>query len=118
MSNVKCKHVVAEGSVLVNVTARSIVAQPGSIVYNVFDTSTEGLVVGPGDVLAGVSNSDGTQTIIRSHMSICGGKAWETTVLGNVHSFEDVHTSNVSTCPIDIERVNSGAHAAAWRDMH
>lgn len=66
-------YVESEASVLINVTARKIVAAPGSVIYNVVDISPEGLEVGPGEVLAGVFDADGNQTIIRSSLAIDGG---------------------------------------------
>ena len=118
LSNVRCKHIFADGCVLINVTAQRISAQPGSIVYNIFDYSAEGLNVTAGDILAGVSNSDGTQIAMRSHMSIDGGKAWETAVLGNAQSFEQVYNNNVSVCPISLEKSNSESHDSAWKQLN
>ena len=117
LSNVKCKHIDADGCVLINVTAKRIVAKPGSIVYNVIDSSEEGIVVGPGDVLAGVSAPDGSQQVIRSHMDIDGGKSWETRVAGNPMSFEQVYDSNTEVCPITIEKTNAEAHRVAWQAL-
>lgn len=117
LSNVKCKFIDAEGCVLVNVTARSIKARPGSIIYNVIDTSDAGLDVAAGDVLAGVFKEDESQVVVRSHMSIDGGRAWETKVGGNTMSFEDVYNSNTEVCPIAIERINVKVHQASWGQL-
>jgi len=114
LSNVRCKYIEADNCVLINVTAKKIIAKPGSIVYNIFDTTEEGIVCADGDVLAGVSANDGSQTVIRSHMSIDGGKAWETRVAGNPHSFEEVYNSNTEVCPITIEASNAKVHSDVW----
>ena len=56
-------------------TARSITAAPGSIIYNIVDTSPEGITAGPGEVLAGVFDAEGRQEILRSGLSTDGGKS-------------------------------------------
>lgn len=38
LTNVRCRHIEAEGCVLINVTADSIIARPGSIIYNYVHT--------------------------------------------------------------------------------
>ena len=72
--NVRSKFIEANGAILINVTASKIVAQPGSIIYNVIDDSEEGLVVEAGQVLAGVFRDDGSQIVVKSLNSIDGGK--------------------------------------------
>ena len=114
LSNINCQFIEAEGCVLINVTAKRISAKPGCIIYNVIDSSEEGLIVENEDVLAGVSSPDGSQLVMRSNMSIDGGKAWETRVAGNPLSFEEVYNSNTGVCPITIEKTNSQAHREAW----
>ena len=50
LCNVKCKYIDADGCILINVTAESIVAKPGSIVYNIIDESEFGLDLSDGQV--------------------------------------------------------------------
>ena len=75
VSNVHSKFIDAEGAILINVTAERIIAKPGSIVYNIIDSSVggPGLVVEAGQVLAGVFSNDGTQHVVKSTISIDGG---------------------------------------------
>jgi hypothetical protein len=69
-------HNTLQGCVLVNVTARSIRAAPGAVIYNVTDDSTEGLTAAAGEVIVGIWEA-GQQRLIRSSSSIDGGKAWQ-----------------------------------------
>lgn len=112
LSGVRCLHLEAQDCVLVNVTASRIVAAPGSVIYNVCAEGAEGLVAAEGEVLAGVFAADGSQQIIRSHLSIDGGKAWEAAVAGNLVSFEQVYASNADVSPLALEAVISARHAA------
>eukprot|EP00606_Chrysophyceae_sp_TOSAG23-5_P000163 GSChrysophyteH2.ASY1.ANO1.1020.1 assembled CDS len=112
LTNVFCKNIEADGCILMNVTADSIVAKPGSIIYNI--VSTEALVAEAGDVITGVTTADGTQTIIRSKMSIDGGKVWDSKVEGNEFTFGQVHgTVNATADPSELESINARLHAEA-----
>ena len=117
LTSVRCNHIEADGCVLINVTADRIIAAPGSVVYNVVATGDDKtLVVGAGQVLAGVFSDDGSQSVLRSEMEIDGGKAWETVLaaVGNTHSFEQVYKKNADTCPLTLERVITDSHLDAW----
>jgi len=114
ISNVRCNRIESNGAILINVTARSIVAKPGCIVYNVVDDTEAGLVLEDGQVLTGVFQSDGQQTIMKSSLSIDGGKAWEVSVEGNAHSFEQIYNINATVCPTTLEGVIANAHNTAW----
>jgi len=61
LTNVTAQEVVADGAILVSVTAKKIRASPGSVVYNVVDDSEEGVVVGEKEVLVGVFDGAGAQ---------------------------------------------------------
>ena len=50
LSNVRCNYIEAEGCIMVNVTADSIIAKPGSIIYNIVDDSDFGLELSEGQV--------------------------------------------------------------------
>jgi len=116
VSNVHSKFIDAEGAILINVTAERIIAKPGSIVYNIIDSSVggPGLVVEAGQVLAGVFSNDGTQHVVKSTISIDGGKAWEKIVEGNPFTFEQVYNSNSNADPTLLEQVAAASHGAAW----
>ena len=73
LCNVRCNYIDAEGCILITVTADSIVAKPGSIIYNIVDDSGEGLDVSHGQVLAGVFSADGSQMLMKSSTQIDGG---------------------------------------------
>lgn len=73
LSNVKCNHIDAEGCILINVTANSIIARHGCIIYNIADGTRDGVTISAGQVLAGVFKKDGTHTRINSSISTDGG---------------------------------------------
>lgn len=120
LTSVRCNHIEAEGCVLINVTAERIIAAPGSVVYNVVASGDDkALVVGPGQVLAGVFSDDGSLHVLRSEIEIDGGKAWETVLanVGNTHSFEQIYKKNADTCPLTLERVIFDSHSEAWDQL-
>lgn len=53
LSNVRCNYIEADGCIMVNVTADSIIARPGSIIYNIVDDSDFGLELNEGQVRRG-----------------------------------------------------------------
>jgi hypothetical protein len=118
LCNVKCHHIEADGCILINVTADSIVAKPGSVIYNIVDDSDEGLDVSNGQVLAGVFSSDGSQMLMKSTTNIDGGRAWERQLEWNPKTFEDVYMMNTDANPIDLERSITQAHTSRWGDLH
>ncbi len=73
LCNVRCNYIEAEGCILINVTADSIIAKPGSVIYNIVDDNGDGLDVSHGQVLAGVFSSDGQQMLMKSSTHIDGG---------------------------------------------
>ena len=115
---VRANYIEAEEAILVNVTADRVIAGKGSIVYNIVAPDNS-LTVAPGEVLAGVFSDDGSYHIVRSDISIDGGKAWETVLgdLGNKHSFEQVYNLNADACPLTLERVISEGHSSAWEKL-
>jgi hypothetical protein len=74
LSNVRCNRIDAEGCILINVTAKSIVAKPGSILYNIVDDSDAGLTLEDKAVLAGVFADDGSHLVMGSTSGTDGGK--------------------------------------------
>ncbi|CAM9342494.1 unnamed protein product, partial [Ectocarpus fasciculatus] len=114
LCNVHCNYIDADGCILINVTADSIIAKPGSVIYNIVDDSQEGLDVNNGQVLAGVFSSDGSQMLMKSTTNIDGGRAWERQLEWNPKTFEDVYKMNTDANPIDLERSISQAHSSRW----
>ncbi|GMI07536.1 hypothetical protein TrLO_g8252 [Triparma laevis f. longispina] len=110
ISSVKSSGVEAQGAILVNVSAKKIKAAPGSIAYNIIDSSEEGITLGEGDVLVGVFDNDGNVTNIRSNVSIDGGKMWNEAVQGNQLSFEALHTANKNSDVTAIEDRRNQMH--------
>ena len=111
--NVTAGHVTAKNCLLVNVTAKKIVAEEGAIAYNVVDDSEEGLVLTKGkvcvrliylsknflpfseQVLTTVFAEDGSQIRVNSDMAGPDGKeAWSTILPGNTHNYEQLHKLN------------------------
>lgn len=120
LSNVRCKFIQAEGCVLINVTAESIVARPGSIIYNYIQPSisvggAEGVQTAEGDVIVGVFNEDGQQSVVRSHLNTDGGKVWDDAVHGNALSFAGIYDSNADVCPSKLQGLIAEAHDALWK---
>lgn len=76
LNNVRCKHIDAVNSILINVTAESIVARGQNIVYNFIDESAIPPLLNMEEkaVLVGVFSDKGEQCVIRSDMDTDGGK--------------------------------------------
>ena len=99
-------------AVVVNVTARRIVAGRGAVLYNLVDDSEEGLVVPPGGVRVGVFDCEGGCDVVNSTVDVDGGKVWEERVCGNGRSFEQVHKDNRNADILAIEKARTEAHAS------
>jgi len=111
--------------VLINVTADRIIAKPGSIIYNYIHDSnnSEGkqptavLETKEKDVIVGIFDEEGRQMVVRSHLDIDGGKAWDDTILGNDDSFATIHSNNMQACPGALQLVISDAHDTLWKAL-
>ena len=152
VSNVRCKYIEAEGCVLINVTAERIIARPGSIIYNFVEGSSGAAEPGAavkaetndGDVIVGVFDESGKQTVVRSHMDTDGGtlrksffvislvyscyslfnvvavvvivtgKVWDDRVAGNHLSFAEVYNINSDVCPTSLQKIITITHEDAW----
>lgn len=110
LTNVSAVSVEAEGAVLVNVTARKVVAGRGAVLYNVVDESEEGLVLGPKEVLVGVFDAHGKQQLMTSSFENDGGVWWKKEIRDGQPSFEAVYLANRD---VDVALVEATA-----RDMH
>ncbi len=118
LCNVKCNYIDAEGCVLINVTANSIIARPGCIIYNVMDESNDGIELTDGQVLAGVFSEGGDQLVMKSSTSIDGGKNWEQQLEWNSKSFEEVYNMNADANPINIESEINNKHSSLWNILN
>lgn len=111
LANVTCGRLVADSAIVVNCTAKKIVAGKSAIAYNVVDDSDEGLVLEDGDVVTDVTQPDGSTLRQKSRIDVDGGKAWKITVLDNKFSFEQVYKANLTTDIIQTSKLNADAHA-------
>ena len=105
-----CK-IEAHSAIVVNVTAPSVVAAKGALAYNVISDGP--LVLGEGEVLAGVFSTTGELTVVKSHKDTDGGTAWKKAVHGNARSFEAIHLDNKGADVRRIGELGAAKHAAA-----
>jgi len=103
MAGVEAIDVTADGAIIVNCTARKIVAGKNAILYNLIDDSEEGIIAGEGDVIVSVTEESGEMMELRSKHSICGGDAWKEKVAGNGMTFEEVMVKNFNSNVTKIE---------------
>mmetsp|Transcript_93662 Transcript_93662/g.166657 ORF Transcript_93662/g.166657 Transcript_93662/m.166657 type:complete len:574 (-) Transcript_93662:238-1959(-) len=116
LNGVTALSVEVKNSILMNVTAKKIKAE-GALVYNVVDTSDEGIVLEKGDVLVGMELPSGDKIIMKSHIDVDGKKKWKTPVYDNSHSFEDIYKLNASADPAVIQASYTADHNAAAAAM-
>ena len=114
LANVAAKEIDVEGAVLVNVTAKKVVAGEGAIAYNVVDDSDE-LILKPGEVITDVFGENGSKLRQRSTLENDGGKKWKEIICGNKKTFEGVYKDNLSTNVIKASEKGEAAHAALAR---
>lgn len=117
LCNVRCRYIEADGCILINATADSIIARPGCIVYNIIDESEYGMDLSEGQVLAGVFTDDGSQLVMKSSNTIDGGKAWSQQLEWNPKTFEDVYKSNADADPITLEQIVNTRHKEQWGEF-
>lgn len=99
--------VEAEGAIIINCTAKKITAAKGAVLYNLIDESDEGIVAKEGDVMVGVLHEDGETTLLKSHITIDGGKAWKKKLDINDISFEDIHKKLKDSDVVKIEKMRA-----------
>ena len=107
IAGVEAPEVDINGAIVVNCTAKKIVAPKNCILYNIIDESDEGIVASEGDVIVAVTEEDGKMMQLRSKHSICGGKAWKQKVEGNDMTFEEVMFKNFGSNVTEIEKKRS-----------
>lgn len=104
IAGVESLDVKIDGAIVVNCTARKIVAHKNSILYNIIDDSEEGIIAAEGDVIVSVTEETGEMMELRSKHSICGGQAWKEKVEGNTMTFEEVMNKNFGANVSKIEK--------------
>lgn len=109
LSGVCAQEVNADGSILINVTARSIKA-PRCVVYNVTSDELDGLQLEEGSVVVGVLLPSGEKVTMHSNLDTCGGKAWETILAENQHSFEKIYELNAHADVAKLEKLIQSEH--------
>lgn len=107
LAGVESPDVIIDGAIVVNCTARKIVAPKNCILYNLIDDSEEGIIATEGDVIVAVTDESGKMMTLRSKHSICGGKAWKEKVAGNEMTFEEVMIKNFNSNVTAIEKKRS-----------
>ena len=113
LCSVQCDNIDASDCVLVNVTAKRIIAAPGSVAYNVISDDPNGLVLTEGEVNAGLFDEDAQMTLIKSHVSIDGGKYWDEKVENNANTFGEIYELNTTVCPQKTEAAMIRAHSTS-----
>uniref|UniRef100_A0A7S2XTE0 Uncharacterized protein n=1 Tax=Attheya septentrionalis TaxID=420275 RepID=A0A7S2XTE0_9STRA len=113
LAGVKSPEVEADGAIIVNCTAKKIKAGKGAILYNLIDTSDEGIVAEDGAVRVAVMEESGESMLLKSKMDIDGGKAWKIVVEENPMSFEAVHGKNKDSNVTVIEQKRKVIYDAA-----
>jgi hypothetical protein len=96
------------------VTAHSIIARPGCIIYNYIDEGV-GAELDEGQVLAGVFNEGGSQVPLKSNTDIDGGKHWEERLSFDQPTFEQIYRMNATVDPSTTARQILAAHRALWK---
>jgi len=113
LCNVHADYIEATDCVLVNVTAKRIVASPGSVLYNIVSEDPNGIVVNDGAVNACIINEEANMTLIKSHVSIDGGKYWDEKVENNNNSFGELYEMNTIICPMKAEHALKRSHSSS-----
>mmetsp|Transcript_5876 Transcript_5876/g.8062 ORF Transcript_5876/g.8062 Transcript_5876/m.8062 type:complete len:549 (+) Transcript_5876:78-1724(+) len=105
LAGVTTPQISAEGCLLVDVVAKSVTAAPGSLAYNVI-LEDQDLVLGEGDIVAGVLTTDGKQILMKSNNQTDGGKAWKIKLEMNEYSFEEIYkmNGNIDVNEIEVTR--------------
>lgn len=111
VNNVRCKDIQADGCILVNVTAESIRAEPGSIIYNVYDNKFDQAT---DDVSTGVFRENNEPIIMKSALKYDGGKEWHNKILNNKHCFDDIYKLNSDANPTKLEKTIKSSHDSFW----
>jgi len=69
--NVKANVIKATGGIIMNCVANSITVNKGAICYNII--TNKDIILEENEVMVGVYNASGEQTVIRSNLDIDGG---------------------------------------------
>lgn len=101
----------ASGAVLINVTAKKIVAPKGCVIYNVTDDSEEGIVVEAGTACVGVWDEAGACFRMKALANEDQKKHWGVAIPGNPKSYEEIYNSNMTTNVVLVESKREEKHA-------
>jgi hypothetical protein len=104
--NSNCYSIQANNAVIVNCTAKSIIAKEGAILYNII---TDGdIVINENEVLVGLYSESSDLNLpssISSNLNIDGGVYWDKLALSNTLTFENIFDINSSANCINIENL-------------
>lgn len=93
VASVVAQSITADHAIVVNcASAKSIIAKPGSILYNI--VSEDDIVAEENDVIVQVTEESGAWFDLKSAMTIDGKDAWSVVLPQNTMSFEQVHEKN------------------------
>ena len=67
-------------------------------------------------VMTGVTTADSgkAQIIMKSTMSIDGGKVWDEVVEGNPYDYAGIYALNANADPLALEKINKSMHDGMW----
>lgn len=109
-----------DGAVVVNTSAKKIVAAKGALAYNILDNSEEGIVLNENEVRVGVftGNDEKPYFEMRSKWDeFDGGKVFKTPVCGNELSFEGVYKQNQGVDVLKCSAASAAARAALAKEL-
>lgn len=109
LSSVQVEDLQVKDCLLINVTAKKVKGE-GLILYNVVDDSEEGLCLEEGDVRVNVYMPEKEKLVMKSNVSIDGGKVFKTKMDINPFSFQDVYKMNGA---VDVSAAKALQQAAA-----
>jgi len=92
LAGVTAKTVEVDGAIVVNCVAPKITAKKGAILYNLISTTE--ITAQEGDVMVEVTAQDADPMLLKSHMTVDGGKKWKVKLEYNELTFEEVMKKN------------------------
>ena len=110
--NVYAEHVEAEGAILINVTARKVIAKPGSVVYNVVDDSADGIRVEENIACVGVWDEEGASFLMKTDATEDQKQYWKVVRedMGNATSYHNIYEENLATDVMKVEDMRDEGH--------
>mmetsp|Transcript_28749 Transcript_28749/g.62977 ORF Transcript_28749/g.62977 Transcript_28749/m.62977 type:complete len:534 (-) Transcript_28749:321-1922(-) len=105
-----------EDCLLVNVKAKKVKGK-GLVLYNVVDDSEEGIVLEDGDVRVNVFMPGKEKIVMKSNVSIDGGKVFKTKMDINPYSYNEVYQMNGAVDVCEAKRLLDQAADALKEEM-